>query len=127
MTAHYPRSLALQLLVSVQTFWRFSALKMSSDSVFSFPNPTASDYVIQVVKMLGFTDVLTNLLQRLRQNEINSSRLYRRIFTLRIILGMLQITSMIYASLICSSVLCAISRTSFYVHNTGFDGAHYRS
>lgn len=43
----------------------------------------------KVVKMLGFTDVLENLLQKLRQDEVNSSRKYRQIFQIRILISFL--------------------------------------
>lgn len=41
----------------------------------------------KVVKMLGFTDILSNLLQNLRAAEIMSSKKFRKIFQLRILLS----------------------------------------
>lgn len=41
----------------------------------------------KVVKMLGFTDILSNLLQNLRATEIKSSKKFRKLFQLRILLS----------------------------------------
>jgi ATP-binding cassette subfamily C (CFTR/MRP) protein 1 len=42
----------------------------------------------KVVKMLGFSDILENSLQKLRQDEVNLSRKFRKIFTVRVMLSM---------------------------------------
>jgi ATP-binding cassette subfamily C (CFTR/MRP) protein 1 len=41
----------------------------------------------KVVKMLGFSDILEYSLQKLRQDEVNLSRKFRKIFTIRVLLS----------------------------------------